>query len=167
MRKESSPERRLREHLVCFFMKDSSRGAFWPVQGQSSKGFRSLAYGLVVEFDVEYGNYGLIKVVNVIDQDGATVKGGSRDGGGGRGDHYGGGGRYGYGGGRYGGQEGGYDTGRRYRGDDGYGGGDEKYGGGGGGGSGCYKCRKDGHFTRECSQGGGYGHLPNLGYIPL
>ncbi|WMV08053.1 hypothetical protein MTR67_001438 [Solanum verrucosum] len=120
-------------------------------------------------------NFSFINLaVNVISRDSATVKGGSRDGGGGRGDHYGGGGRYGCGGGRYGGQEGGYGTGRRYGGDGGYGGGDEKYGGGGGrysggggGGSGCYKCGKDDHFSRECSQGGGYVHLPNLGYIPL
>ncbi|KAM3287593.1 glycine-rich protein 2 [Capsicum chacoense] len=124
---------------------DGGDDLFVHQSGIRSEGFRSLAEGEAVEFDVESGNDGRTKAVNVTGPGGAPVKGGS----GGGGDRYGSGG-YGGGSDRYGG-------GGRYGGDGGYGGGGRYGGGGGGGGSGCYKCGEEGHFARECTQGGGYG----------
>ncbi|PHT50653.1 60S ribosomal protein L30 [Capsicum baccatum] len=73
--------------------------------GIRSEGFRSLAEGESVEYEVENGSDGRTKAVDVTGPDGAAVSGGSRSGGGGGGcggGGYGGdrGGSRGYGGGR-------------------------------------------------------------------
>ncbi|PHT41882.1 Glycine-rich protein 2, partial [Capsicum baccatum] len=94
---------------------DGSEDLFVHQSGIRSEGFRSLAEGEAVEYEVENGSDGRTKAVDVTGPDGAAVSGGSRSGGGGGGR---GGGGYGggYGGGR-GGSRGGYG------GDSGYGGG--------------------------------------------
>ncbi|PHT36777.1 ADP,ATP carrier protein 2, chloroplastic [Capsicum baccatum] len=76
-------------------------------QGIRSEGFRSLAEGESVEYEVENGSDGRTKAVDVTGPDGAAVSGGSRSGGGGGGGGCGGGGyggdrggSRGYGGGR-------------------------------------------------------------------
>uniref|UniRef100_A0A7S1SU53 CSD domain-containing protein n=1 Tax=Tetraselmis chuii TaxID=63592 RepID=A0A7S1SU53_9CHLO len=99
-----------------------------------SQGFRSLDENEDVEYDLEQGNDGRLKAVNVTGPNGDYVKGAPRQGGGG----FGGGGGYG-GGGRGGGGRGGYGDGGYGggRGGGGYGGGgygDGGYGGGRGGG---------------------------------
>ncbi|MCD7450054.1 hypothetical protein HAX54_003110 [Datura stramonium] len=89
---------------------DGGDDLFVHQSGIRSEGFRSLSEGEPVEFEVESGDDGRSKAVNVTGPDGAPVKG-SRGGGGG-GDRYGGGG-YGGGGSRYGGGDGGYGGGGR------------------------------------------------------
>ncbi|PHT29509.1 Cold shock domain-containing protein 3 [Capsicum baccatum] len=76
-------------------------------EGIRSEGFRSLAEGESVEYEVENGSDGRTKAVDVTGPDGAAVSGGSRSGGGGGGGGCGGGGyggdrggSRGYGGGR-------------------------------------------------------------------
>ncbi|KAG5630135.1 hypothetical protein H5410_001852 [Solanum commersonii] len=100
-----------------------------------NRGFDSLADGEDVEFDVESGNDGRTMAFNVIGLDGTPIKGGPR----------------------YGGVGGGS---RQYGGDGGYGGRGGRYSGGGNGrgGSECYKCGDDDHFSRKCSECGGYGN---------
>ncbi|GAV84264.1 CSD domain-containing protein [Cephalotus follicularis] len=107
-----------------------------------TEGFRSLADGEEVEFQIE-NESGRTKAVDVTGPDGGPVVGRSSRGGGGGGGYGGGGGGYGGGGDRYGGGGGGY-GGRSGRGGGGggYGGGGGGYGGGGyggGGGGACYK----------------------------
>ncbi|CAN1192514.1 Glycine-rich protein 2 [Linum perenne] len=108
-----------------------------------TEGFRSLAEGEEVEYQIENSDDGRTKAVDVSGPNGAPVQGGSGGGGGGRGGGGRGGGYGGGGGDRYGGGGGG---GR-------YGGG--AGGGGGGGRGGCYNCGEGGHFARECPTAGG------------
>ncbi|KAL5986019.1 hypothetical protein ACLOJK_028009 [Asimina triloba] len=116
-------------------------------------GFRSLAEGEAVEFDIEQGDDGRTKAVDVSGPNGSFVQGDRRSGAtGGGGGGRGGGGGYGFGsGGRYGGGGGGGGRGGR-SGGGGYGG-----GGSGGGGGSCYNCGEMGHLARDCYQGGGGG----------
>ncbi|KAG5630143.1 hypothetical protein H5410_001860 [Solanum commersonii] len=75
-------------------MDDGGNKLFVHQSSIRSKDSRSLTNGEAVEFDVEYGNNGHTKAINVAGPDGALVKGGSRDRRGGGGDSYGGGGGY-------------------------------------------------------------------------
>nr|GMD00317.1 glycine-rich protein 2 [Ipomoea batatas] len=131
---------------------DGSEDLFVHQSGIRSEGFRSLAEGEAVEFEVSSGDDGRTKAVNVTGPDGAPVRGGGGGGGGGGG-RSGGGGGYGFnsgsrsGGGRsggYGGGGGGYGGGGY--GGGGYGGGGGGYGGGGYGGGGCGGGRGGGCF---------------------
>ncbi|KAK2401420.1 glycine-rich protein [Trifolium repens] len=106
-----------------------------------TNGFRSLAEGESVEYQIESDNNGRSKAVSVTGPDGASVQG-TRRGSGGGGNERGGGS---YGGGRYSGG-GGYGSGVGR----GYGGGGRGRGHGGGG----YDCGGTGHMARDCSSGG-------------
>ncbi|KAM6550127.1 hypothetical protein CsatB_021803 [Cannabis sativa] len=126
-----------------------------------SDGFRSLADGETVEFQIETEN-NRTKAVDVTGPNEGPVQGtrGGSGGGGGRG-----GSRGGYGGGGRGGRGGG-DGGCFKCGESGHmardcfqggssGGGGGRYGGGGGGSGGggggnCFNCGGTGHFAREC-----------------
>ncbi|MCI29853.1 glycine-rich protein 2-like, partial [Trifolium medium] len=115
---------------------DGSEELFVHQSQIQTDGFRSLAEGESVEYQIESDNDGRSKAVNVTGPDGANVQGTRRGGGGGGGYERGGGG---YGGGGYGGGGGGYSGGGGYgggRGGGGYGGGGGGYGGGGGRGGG-------------------------------
>jgi len=112
---------------------DGSSEVFVHQSSLHCDGYRSLAEGEPVEYNVENGNDGRLKACNVTGPGGNTCKGApqNRDGGGGRGGRGGGRGGYGGGGGGYGG--GGYGGGGGNYGGGGYGGGRGGYGGGGGG----------------------------------
>merc|ERR1719461_2333952 len=91
-----------------FLFDDGSGDVFVHQTEIYSEGFRSLAEGEKLEFDVVVQDDGRRKAVNVTGPGGDYVKGQPRDnfgGGGGRGGFGGGGG---YGGGGYGGGRGGY-----------------------------------------------------------
>jgi len=122
---------------------DGSAEVFVHQSAIHSSGFRSLAEGEELEYDVEQGHDGRLKASNVTGPKGQHCQGtpqqgrGGGAGGGGRGGGRGGfgggrgGGGYGGGGGGYGG--GGYGGGQGGYGGGGYGGGQGGYGGGGGG----------------------------------
>lgn len=118
---------------------DGSEDLFVHQSSIKSDGYRSLAENEEVEYEVETGDDGRTKAVDVTGPGGSNVQGSRREGGGG-------GGRGGYGDGGYGGGGGGY--GGRSGGGGGY--------GGGGGGS-CYSCGESGHLARDCSSGGSGG----------
>ncbi|KAG5630140.1 hypothetical protein H5410_001857 [Solanum commersonii] len=63
-----------------FFTPDDGGDELFVYQSSiRSKDFRSLTDGELVEFNVESGNNGHTKAINVVGPDGAYVKGGSRD----------------------------------------------------------------------------------------
>lgn len=138
-----------------------------------SLGFRSLGEGEAVEYQIEYGDDGRTKAVDVTGPDGAPVQGGrSGGGGGGGGGGRGAGGSYGGGGGSsYGGGGGyGFNGGSGGRGGGGgsrNGGGSYGSGGGrgfgGGGGCRCYNCGENGHMTRDCQSEEGAGGKGGVG----
>lgn len=133
---------------------DGSSEVFVHQSSLHCDGYRSLAEGEAVEYDVERGNDGRLKACNVTGPGGNTCKGAPQGGrGGGGGGRGGGRGGYGRGGGGYGG--GGYGGGGYGGGGQGYGGGGGSYGGGGygGGGRGGYG-----------GGGGGYGGGGGGGY---
>ncbi|RHN61504.1 putative transcription factor CSD family [Medicago truncatula] len=86
---------------------DGSEELFVHQSQIQTDGFRSLAEGESVEYQIESDNDGRSKAVSVTGPDGASVQGSRRGGGGGGGYERGGGG-YGGGGGGYGGGGGGY-----------------------------------------------------------
>jgi len=115
---------------------DGSEDVFVHQSSIHAKGYRNLAEGEKVEFEVETDSTGRKKAINVTGPQGDYVKGEDRRGGDGGNFRSGGGGGYGGGDRSYGGGGGG-----------GYGGGDRNYHGGGGGYGGGGGGR----------QGGGYG----------
>ncbi|GMN29084.1 hypothetical protein TIFTF001_002292 [Ficus carica] len=96
-----------------------------------SDGFRSLAEGETVEFQISLADDGKTKAVDVTGPGGSSLQGIKKVGRGGGG----GGGGYGFGGG--------------WRGSD--------RRNGGGGGSGCYNCGDPGHLARDCDRDRDYG----------
>jgi protein lin-28 len=120
-------------------MDDGSEDVFVHQSSLHAKGFRSLAEGEQLEFDIETDNTGKRKAINCTGPNGDFVKGAPRDGnfngggnGGGRGGGRGGGGFRGggRGGGFRGGRGGGGFRGGRGGGRGGYGGGGYNQGGG-------------------------------------
>jgi len=111
-------------------MDDGSDDVFVHQSSLHSKGFRSLAEGEQLEFDIETDNSGKRKAINCTGPNGDYVKGAPRDDGG-----FNGGGGGGRGGGRGGFRGGG---GGGFRGGGGRGGGGRRGGGGGGYGGGGY-----------------------------
>jgi len=113
-------------------MDDGSDDVFVHQSSLHAKGFRSLAEGEQLEFDIETDNTGKRKAINCTGPNGDYVKGAPRDDGGFNGNGGGGGGRGGGRGGFRGGGGGGFRGGGGGRGGGRRGGGGG-YGGGGGG----------------------------------
>ncbi|PNY13392.1 glycine-rich protein 2b-like [Trifolium pratense] len=122
---------------------DGSEELFIHQSQIQADGFRSLAEGETVEYQIESDNDGRLKTVSVTGPNGASVQGARRASSGGG---------YKRGGGSYGG--GGYSGGGGYGSGDGRGYGGGRGGGHGGGGGGCYNCGESGHMSRDCSSGG-------------
>ena len=113
-----------------FINGDDGESYFVHFSAIQSDGYKSLADGEAVQFEVEMDNRtGKSRASNVTGPDGSNVQGAPRNQGGSSGG-YGGGQSYGGGQGGYGGGQGGYGGGQSY------GGGQGGYGGGYGGGQG-------------------------------